>query len=106
MGVIIYNSRVGSSLGTLRIEKKYPNQILIRYHSGFGNGLVQSAGFIALTSGVTNADMAVASSGYYLSSNIGTVFGMAATNAIFQANLRQDLERQLEGYESRREVCT
>ncbi|QKX53239.1 uncharacterized protein TRUGW13939_00315 [Talaromyces rugulosus] len=71
---------------------------------GLGNGLVQAAGFIALTSGVVKADMAVASSGYYLSSNIGTVLGIAATNAIFQTSLRHGLERQLEGCESRREI--
>jgi hypothetical protein len=66
---------------------------------------VQAAGFIALTSSITTADMAVASSGYYLSSNIGTVFGMAATNAIFQTTLREDLEQRLAGYEAREKVC-
>ncbi|KAJ5619460.1 hypothetical protein N7510_003444 [Penicillium lagena] len=71
---------------------------------GLGNGLVQAAGFIALTSCITTADMAVASSGYYLSSNIGTVFGMAATNAIFQTTLREDLEQRLAGYEARRKI--
>ncbi|KAJ5833281.1 hypothetical protein N7474_001592 [Penicillium riverlandense] len=71
---------------------------------GLGNGLVQAAGFIALTSSISTADMAVASSAYYLSSNIGTVFGMAATNAIFQTTLREDLEQRLAGYEAREKI--
>ncbi|KAH7381983.1 major facilitator superfamily domain-containing protein [Cadophora sp. MPI-SDFR-AT-0126] len=65
---------------------------------GFGNGLVQSAAFVALTAGIETDDMAMACSSFYMSANTGTVVGLASTNAVLQGTLRRGLEKRLVGY--------
>jgi len=62
---------------------------------GFGNGLVLSVAFISLTTGISEADSAMATSSSYLSSMIGTTVGVTATSAVIQASLRSALEQTL-----------
>jgi hypothetical protein len=71
---------------------------------GFGNGISLSTSFVALTAGVQPTEMAIASSGLYLSSNIGMVGGLSIAAALFQSTLRKSLRVALEGIEGREEV--
>ena len=71
---------------------------------GFGNGIALSASFIALTAGIDASQMAIASSGLYLSSNLGMVSGLTVAGAILQSTLRNNLRISLEGWEGREEV--
>jgi hypothetical protein len=73
---------------------------------GFGNGIALSTTFIALTAGVEQGQMAIASSGLYLSSNIGMVAGLSIAAAILQSTLRKELRIGLEGEDRREEVRT
>lgn len=72
---------------------------------GFGNGIALSTSFISLTAGVEPCQVAIASSGLYLSSNIGMVLGLSLASAILQSTLRKELRIQLEGTKHAREVC-
>lgn len=53
--------------------------------------------FIALTAGVDPRQMAIASSGLYLSSTIGMVGGLSIAAAVLQETLRKQLRISLEG---------
>jgi len=72
---------------------------------GFGNGIALSASFIALTAGVDACQVAIASSGLYLSSSIGMVSGLSVAAAILQSTLRKQLRICLEGMHDREQVC-
>ncbi|KAH8655148.1 major facilitator superfamily domain-containing protein [Tricladium varicosporioides] len=71
---------------------------------GFGNGIALSASFIALTAGVDACQVAIASSGLYLSMNIGMVGGLSITGAVLQSTLRKQLRISLEGMEDREQT--
>jgi hypothetical protein len=73
---------------------------------GFANGIALSASFIALTAGVDPCQVAIASSGLYLSSNLGMVSGLSVAAAILQSTLRKQLRISLEGRDDREEVST
>jgi len=68
---------------------------------GFGNGVALSASFISLTAGVEPCQLAIASSGLYLSSNIGMVGGLSITTAIMQSTLTKQLRISLKGMDDR-----
>ena len=72
---------------------------------GFGNGIALSASFIGLTAGLEAGQVAIASSGLYLSSNIGSVGGLSIASAILQSTLRRELRFSLEGINHREKVC-
>ena len=67
------------------------------FSGGFGTGIAHSAVFVALANGVDAEDTAIASSGFYLSGNIGLLTGISAGSAIQQITLRRGLRRVLEG---------
>ncbi|TVY80511.1 Vacuolar membrane amino acid uptake transporter fnx2 [Lachnellula suecica] len=71
---------------------------------GFGNGIALSASFIALTAGVDACQVAIASSGLYLSSSIGMVSGLSIAAALLQSTLRKQLRISLEGMEGREQI--
>jgi hypothetical protein len=71
---------------------------------GFGNGIALSASFIALTAGVEHRQMAIASSGLYLSSNLGMVTGLSVAASILQSTLRKQLRIALEGRNNREDI--
>ncbi|KAL5313521.1 hypothetical protein ACEPPN_017941 [Leptodophora sp. 'Broadleaf-Isolate-01'] len=73
---------------------------------GFGNGIALGVTFIALTAGVDPCQMAIASSGLYLSSNIGMVGGLSIASAVLQSTLRKQLRISLEGMEGRDKIIT
>jgi hypothetical protein len=72
---------------------------------GFGNGIALSASFIGLSAGVDSCHLAIASSGLYLSSNIGMLGGLSIASAILQGTLRKELRIALEGMHGREKVC-
>ena len=63
--------------------------------SGFGNGLLQSTAFVALTARVSKTDMATTCSTFYMMSNVGQAVGLAITNVVTQNVLRRGLKREL-----------
>jgi hypothetical protein len=71
---------------------------------GFGNGIAQSTSFIAINAGVEPGQVAIASSGLYLSSNVGSVGGLSIAAALFQSMLRKSLGIALEGIYDREKV--
>lgn len=73
---------------------------------GFATGIAHSAIFIGITSNVENTDIAVASSGFYLSNNLGGVMGICASSSIFQVSLQHALAKALKGYENAEKVRT
>lgn len=62
---------------------------------------MNSTVFIALAAGVEEAQIAIASTGYYLAGNIGALIGASATSNILVLTLRPGLEKALEGIEER-----
>jgi len=71
---------------------------------GFGNGIALSASFINLTAGVEPSQVAIASSGLYLSSNIGMVGGLSVSTAVLLSTLTKQLRISLEGMDDRERV--
>lgn len=67
--------------------------------------MANSAVFVGLTAGVEKEQMAIATTGLYLSSNISVVAGVSAASAIFQSALRANLRRGLERVVGGDEVC-
>ncbi|PQE28587.1 major facilitator superfamily transporter protein [Rutstroemia sp. NJR-2017a WRK4] len=65
---------------------------------GFGNGIALSAFFVSLTSGVEPEEMAIASSGLYLSSNVGMLVGLSVADCIMRRGLDTGLRIALEGW--------
>lgn len=54
-----------------------------------------SALFVGLTAGVEKDEIAIATSGLYLSAGISVVTGVSAASAVFQSALRANLHRIL-----------
>lgn len=107
-------SIIGGAAGTLSYLL-----MLLRWHGhtsfleslyifpgGFGNGIALSASFIGLTAGLEAGQVAIASSGLYLSSNIGMVGGLSIASAILQSTLRKELRISLEGMHHRETVSS
>jgi predicted MFS family arabinose efflux permease len=66
--------------------------------AGFGNGLVLSVAFVALTVNIPTSDMAAACSSFYMMANIGTAVGLATTSAVIQEVLKLVLHQNLKSY--------
>lgn len=62
---------------------------------GLGTATTHSTAFIALTAGVVSADIAVATTGLFLSLGVGQVLGLVASKAIVQGRLVGLLEKGL-----------
>ncbi|EKG14361.1 Major facilitator superfamily [Macrophomina phaseolina MS6] len=60
---------------------------------GFGTGLAGSALFIALTASIDPSMVAIGSSSMYLSTSVGSLFGMASSSAVLQSVVRHGLQR-------------
>ncbi|KAG4416362.1 hypothetical protein IFR04_010524 [Cadophora malorum] len=71
---------------------------------GLENGIALGVTFIALTAGVDPSQMAIASSGLYLSSNVGMVGGLSIAIAVLQGTLRKQLRISLEGMDGMHQV--
>lgn len=73
---------------------------------GFATGIAHSASFIGLTAQVDPADIAIAGSGLYLFSNMGTMTGISTANTVYQMSLRKGLHTALAGFSDRETVRT
>jgi len=71
---------------------------------GFGSAIATSSVFVALTVGVDNSHMAVATSGLYLSGNIGAVSGMSVVSAVLQSTLRVSLAKNIKNIDGKDEI--
>ncbi|KAI9743874.1 MAG: hypothetical protein M1818_002608 [Claussenomyces sp. TS43310] len=65
--------------------------------AGFGTGVTMTTTFIALTSRMPHEKMAVATSGLYLSSNLGMVLGVSISSSIQKFALKIMLEDRIQG---------
>ncbi|OQV04373.1 hypothetical protein CLAIMM_09265 [Cladophialophora immunda] len=92
-----------SLLMTWRGDTNILHSLLI-FSGGFGTGQAHSAVFVALANGVAEEDIAMASSGFYLSSNIGGVLGVSIGSAVHQVMLRRGLVNVLKGRRDWREI--
>lgn len=77
---------------------------LLVFFGGFGTGIAHSAVFVSLTNDVSDEDIAIASSGFFLSASIGGVVGVSATSAVYQAILRRGLLAAFKASTNREEV--
>ncbi|KAL1311511.1 hypothetical protein AAFC00_001634 [Neodothiora populina] len=68
---------------------------LVIFFAGLGTGMAHSAIFVGLTAGIEKENIAIATSGMYLSGNIGSVAGVSGAGAVFQSSLRWRLNRAL-----------
>ncbi|TGO56817.1 hypothetical protein BOTNAR_0215g00120 [Botryotinia narcissicola] len=66
---------------------------------GFGNGIALSASFIGLTAGVEQEELAIATSGLFLSANVGCVVGVSGAGSVMEAGLEKGPRVALEGWE-------
>lgn len=67
---------------------------------GFGTGMAAAATFIALTSSVEKAEVAMATGGMYLASAIGMVVGIAVSSSVQLNSLRALLVESIHGPEA------
>lgn len=65
------------------------------HSSGFGTAVTMNALFTAIQVSVDRAHIAPAVSMVFLASGLGTVLGLAASSAVYQAGLRSTLESRL-----------
>lgn len=65
---------------------------------GFGTGVIMSTTFVCLAAGVGESQMAIASTGLYLSANIGSLIGMSLASSILQTSLRKSLDQGLKDF--------
>jgi len=71
---------------------------------GLGNGIALSVSFITLTAAISPDLLAIASSGLYLSLNVGCVIGLSVATTVMQTTLRKQLRIGLEGTKRREEI--
>ncbi|KAF3208771.1 hypothetical protein TWF679_007597 [Orbilia oligospora] len=72
--------------------------------AGFGIGMINTAAFIALSASVEHKDQAMATSGFYLSDNLGFVAISSLGNAVLQTALAKRLDVRLDGLTNKKEV--
>ncbi|KAL8819712.1 MAG: hypothetical protein Q9191_007671 [Dirinaria sp. TL-2023a] len=68
---------------------------------GFGTGIVLATTFVAIAAGVDESQMAIASTGLYLSGNMGMLIGASLASNILLSTLRLGLEAELKGFPDR-----
>ncbi|RSL69643.1 hypothetical protein CEP54_002092 [Fusarium duplospermum] len=73
-------------------------QALFVFPGGFATGMAHSTTFVALAAGVREQDLAIASSGLYLSGSVGAVAGLCSASTAFQSALRSALNKLLIGH--------
>lgn len=73
---------------------------------GFGTGVMYTTVFISLAAGVDESQMAIATSSFYLSANMGTLLGASLSSTVLQKHLRTELGRALQGFPGRNQVTS
>ena len=72
---------------------------------GLGTGIVLATTFISLTAGVDESEMAIASTGLFLSANVGSLIGTSLASNVLRMSLRKGLDKRLRGFADRDSVC-
>jgi hypothetical protein len=73
---------------------------------GLGFGVSLSAAFIGLAAGLDSSDTATATSGFYLSLNLGSLFGVSLASLLISASVRQGLLKKLENHKHKSEASS
>ena len=73
---------------------------------GLGTGIVMATTFVSIAAGVDESQMAIASTGLYLSVNIGSLIGASLASTVLQTSLRKELGQKLEGFSDQENVRT
>ncbi len=71
---------------------------------GFGTGVVGAVMFVCMAAGIDESQMAIASTGIYLSSNIGSLVGASLASNVLQTVLRTGLETGLQDFPDKETV--
>lgn len=79
-------------------------QALFVFFGGFATGIAQSAVFVDVAATVDTSEVAIASSGLYLSGNIGMLAGVSAAGAVFTNSLKYKLAEVLTDWPGGEEV--
>ncbi|KAF3108679.1 hypothetical protein TWF102_010799 [Orbilia oligospora] len=74
--------------------------------AGFGIGMINTAAFIALSASIEHKDQAMATSGFYLSDNLGFVAISSLGNAVLQTALAKRLDVRLDGVTNKKEASS
>jgi len=72
------------------------------FPGGFGTGIAGASAFIIMTSDLSSENMAMGTSGMYLSSGIGQIAGISMSFAVQQGSLKSILEKRITGRGSRK----
>ncbi|KAF9885035.1 hypothetical protein FE257_000766 [Aspergillus nanangensis] len=80
-------------------------QSLFVFPGGLATGMAHSALFVAVAAGVGEEQMAIAGSGLYLSGSIGGVAGLSVASAVFQSQLRGNLQKAVEDIPDGQEIA-
>ncbi|MCJ1470008.1 hypothetical protein MMC07_008653 [Pseudocyphellaria aurata] len=73
---------------------------------GFGTGVVMSTTFVYLAAGVEESQMAISSTGLYLSANLGTLMGVSLASSVLQTSLRKVLKHSLKDFADQTNVSS
>ncbi|KAF3936011.1 hypothetical protein ABW19_dt0200335 [Dactylella cylindrospora] len=99
--LIVLSGLISSAASTLLILRWNGNtnfwESLYIFPGGFGMGLSQAASFVGMTAGLEKEHYAVATSGLYLSGNIGAVAGVSLVNVVLENAIRKFLGQRLKG---------
>lgn len=68
---------------------------------GLGFGVSLSAAYIALTARLDSSKVAVSTSGFYLSLNLGSLVGVSVASLLIQSSVRQQLRETLRDFPNR-----
>lgn len=63
-----------------------------------------STTFVLIAAGVEESQMAIASTGLYMSANVGGLIGASLASSVLQGSLRKGLEQGLEDFPDRPNV--
>jgi len=98
--LIIWISIALSNLSFLAIFLRWRGhtgwlETLYGFPVGLGFGVSLSAAFIALTAGLESSKVAVSTSGFYLSLNLGSLVGVSVASLLIQSSVQQELRETL-----------
>lgn len=79
-------------------------ETLYGFPVGLGFGVSLSAAFIALTAGLESSKVAVSTSGFYLSLNLGSLVGVSVASLLIQSSVQQELRETLSDSPNRDKV--
>jgi MFS family permease len=73
---------------------------------GLGFGVSLSAAFIGLAAGLESSKTATATSGFYLSLNLGSLFGVSLASLLISASVQRGLLKKLENFKHKTEASS